>query len=56
MRSDKDVMEALLDDIMSASIMTWGHVNIHGTYDFSNLLAVNENSYLLDEVMSFKTA
>lgn len=56
MRSDKDVIEALLDDITSASIMTWRHVNLHGTYDFSNLLAANENAYLLDEVMSFKTA
>ena len=56
MRSDKEVRESLMNDITSGSILTWKHVNLHGTYDFSNLLAVNDNVYLLDEVINFKVA
>jgi TnpA family transposase len=56
MRSDKETREALLESIMSASIMTWRHVNLHGTYDFSNLFAANDNFYSLDEVVNFKAA
>jgi hypothetical protein len=48
--------EALLDDITSASILTWRHVNLHGTYDFSNLTAANDTDYSLEEVIAFKAA
>jgi TnpA family transposase len=56
MRSDKEVRDALMNDITSASILTWRHVNLHGTYDFNNLLAANDNAYSLDEVINFKVA
>jgi TnpA family transposase len=56
MRSDKVDREALLDDITSASILTWRHVNLHGTYDFSNLTAANDSDYSLEEVIAFKAA
>ena len=56
MRSDKEIRESLMNDIKSASILTWKHVNLHGTYDFSNLLAANDNVYSLDEVINFKVA
>jgi len=56
MRSDKVGREALLDDITSASILTWRHVNLHGTYDFSNLTAANDSDYSLEEVIAFKAA
>ena len=56
MRSDKEVRGALLDNITSASILTWQHVNLYGTYDFSNLLAANDNFYSLEEVINFKAA
>ena len=55
-RSDKEVRDALMNDITSASILTWRHVNLHGTYDFNNLLAANDNAYSLDEVINFKVA
>ena len=38
----------------SASILTWRHVNLHGTYDFSNLLSANDPDYSLDDVINFK--
>ncbi len=47
---------ALLDNIIRASILTWQHVNLHGTYDFNNLLAANDNFYSLDEIVNFKAA
>ena len=56
MRSDKEVRGALLDNIIRASILTWQHVNLHGTYDFNNLLAANDNFYSLDEIVNFKAA
>lgn len=46
----------LLERITSASILTWQHVNLHGTYDFSNLLSSNDPDYTLDEVINFKAA
>ena len=46
----------MLNDITSAFNTTWRHVNLHGTYDFSNLMTENDNVYLLDEVISFKVA
>ena len=56
MRSDKAGRGILLDDITSASILTWRHVNLHGTYDFSNLTAANDSGYSLEEVVAFKAA
>lgn len=56
MRSNKEGREAMLANITSASILTWQHVNLHGTYDFSNLLAANDNSYSFDELVNFKAA
>jgi TnpA family transposase len=53
---DKGDREALLENITNASILTWSHVNMHGTYDFSNLVSANDNAYSLDEVINFKVA
>jgi TnpA family transposase len=56
MRSELDERELLLEGILSASILTWQHVNLHGTYDFSNLLSANDSEYSLDEVVNFRAA
>ncbi|CZP45321.1 Transposase and inactivated derivatives%2C TnpA family [Legionella pneumophila] len=56
MRSDPDERVLLLENILSASILTWQHVNLHGTYDFSNLLSANDPDYSFDDVVNFKTA
>jgi len=56
MRSDNDDREAILENIINASILTWQHVNLHGTYDFSNLSAANDQDYPLNEVINFKAA
>jgi TnpA family transposase len=56
MRSDVDERALLLENILSASILTWRHVNLHGTYDFSNLLSANDPDYSLDDVINFKSA
>ena len=56
MRSDPDERVLLLENILSASILTWQHVNLHGTYDFSNLLSANDPDYSLDDVINFKSA
>lgn len=56
MRSEPDERAQLLESITSASILTWQHVNLHGTYDFSNLLSSNDSDYSLDDVINFKAA
>jgi TnpA family transposase len=56
MRSDPDERVLLLENILSASILTWQHVNLHGTYDFSNLLSANDSEYSFNDVINFKTA
>ncbi|MBA2655926.1 MAG: Tn3 family transposase [Tatlockia sp.] len=56
MRSDNNERTELLESIMNASILTWQHVNMHGTYDFSNLFSSNDPDYTLDDVINFKAA
>ena len=56
MRSEPGERAQLLESITSASILTWQHVNLHGTYDFSNLLSSNDADYTLDDVINFKAA
>jgi TnpA family transposase len=56
MRSDKEAQRVLLENLTSASILTWQHVNMHGTYDFSNLVAANNNAYSIDDIIHFKVA
>jgi len=36
MRAASDERERLLEYITNAYTVTWQHVNLHGTYDFSN--------------------
>lgn len=56
MRSESSERERLLEHITNASILTWQHVNLHGTYDFSNLFSSNDPEYTLDDVINFKAA
>ncbi len=56
MKSEPDERALLLENILSASILTWRHVNLHGTYDFSNLLSANDPEYSLDAIINFKTS
>lgn len=56
MRSDLEEQTLLLENILSVSILTWRHVDLHGTYDFSNLLSANDPGYSLDDVINFKVA
>ncbi len=53
MRAGSDERERLLKHITNISILTWQHVNLHGTYDFSSLLSSNDSEYTLDEVLNF---
>lgn len=56
MRSDLSKREALLESISQASILTWQHVNLFGTYDFRDLGAVNDNEFTKEEVLEFRVA
>lgn len=56
MQSDNEERERLLESITSASILSWQHVSLHGTYDFSNLLSANDPEYAFDDVINFKAA
>ena len=56
MRADLDERAVLLESILNASILTWRHVNLHGTYDFSNLFSANDRDYSFDDVVNFKAA
>ena len=56
MRADLDERAQLLESILNASILTWRHVSLHGTYDFSNLFSANDPDYSLDDVVNFKAS
>lgn len=56
MRSDNLTRQTLLENITNASILSWRHINMHGIYDFSNLLAANDQDYSFNEVINFKVA
>jgi TnpA family transposase len=56
MKADLDERAVLLESILNASILTWRHVNLHGTYDFSNLFSANDPDYSFDDVVNFKAA
>ncbi|NRA73730.1 MAG: Tn3 family transposase [Rickettsiales bacterium] len=56
MRSDADAQTSLVSNITNASIITWQHVNMHGTYDFSNLAVANDNDFNYEEIINFKIA
>ena len=56
MKADLDERTVLLESILNASILTWRHVNLHGTYDFSNLFSANDPDYSFDNVVNFKAA
>ncbi len=56
MRSDAKTREVLINNITTASILTWQHVNLYGTYDFSNLTTANDNDFNYKEIMNFKIA
>lgn len=56
MRSDGEKRKELLDNITSASILTWRHVNLLGTYDFSDLDSANDNDLSISELINFKAA
>ena len=54
MGSDNKQRPELMENIINGSILTWKHVNMLGTYDFSNL-AANENINV-DELLNFNIA
>lgn len=56
MRSDAKTKDGLIKDITTASILTWGHVNLYGTYDFSNLPAANDSDFDYEDIVNYKIA
>ena len=56
MRSDIRTRKTFIENITNASILTWQHVNMHGTYDFNNLSNTNDNEFYFDKIMNFKIA
>ena len=56
MQSDLKTQAVLINNVTNASIITWQHVNLHGTYDFSNLAVANDNDFEYDEIINFKIA
>ncbi len=56
MRSDTKTRKTLVENITSASILTWQHVNMHGTYDFTSLTRDNDNEFDYEEIRNFKIA
>ena len=56
MRSDQIDRKSLLENITQSSILTWQHVSLYGTYDFSNLTGINDSEFSFEEVLNFKVA
>jgi TnpA family transposase len=54
MRSDKSKRDDILENMTNASILSWKHANLLGTYDFSNLQRTNDDEFETQEVVNFK--
>ncbi len=56
MRSDSETQKDILSNVLQASILVWRHVNLLGTYDFSNLKQKYNETVMIDEIIKFKAA
>lgn len=56
MRSDGENRNILIENITSSSILTWQHVNMHGTYDFTKFQSNNDNEFKYEEIKKYKIA
>ncbi len=56
MRSDLDKQKAILENITKASVIMWKHVNMLGTYDFSNFESKYNERIEIDNIINFKAA
>ena len=56
MRSDSENQKDILSNVLQASILVWRHVNLLGTYDFSNLKQRHNETVMIDEIINFKAA
>ena len=56
MRSDLDRQKAILDNITKSSVIMWKHVNMLGTYDFSNFKSKYNGRIEIDNIINFKAA
>lgn len=43
----------LLDQIRTSSIVCWGHINLHGEYDFTKATG-NDDIFDMDEILRYK--
>tara|TARA_B110000977_G_scaffold180456_1_gene240112 strand:+ start:1144 stop:1647 length:504 start_codon:yes stop_codon:yes gene_type:complete len=55
-RSDNDEKKSIMSNILSASILTWRHVNLLGTYDFSNLIYHNDNEISHADILNYQAS
>jgi TnpA family transposase len=55
-RSDNKEKEEIMSNILHASILSWRHVNLLGTYDFSNLISHNDNEISHEDILNYKAA
>ena len=55
-RSDNKEKEEIMFNILNASILAWRHVNLLGTYDFSNLISHNDNEISHEDILNYKAA
>jgi hypothetical protein len=53
-RSDNKKKEEIMSNILNASILAWRHVNLLGTYDFSNLISHNDNEISYEDILNYK--
>ncbi len=53
-RSDQERLE-IVGLIREGSVMTWGHVNLHGEFDFRRP-AANDSAFDMDKILSLKLA
>lgn len=52
--SDEERLE-MIGLIKDGSVMTWGHVNLHGEFDF-RCRAANDNPFDMDKILSLRLA
>ena len=51
---DQKQKQEIINIIRTSSIMTWGHINLHGEYDFTKIANDNERRFDMKEIRAFR--
>jgi cell division septum initiation protein DivIVA len=54
--ADREKRRQLLKAIQSGSVVTWGHIHLHGEYDFSENKLKDSVGFNMSQILAFKVS